>query len=424
MKQILFSVLFLTAVCQMQAQVVVKPNLDVTIGDTLSQFDIFQGKQTINSVNKNFGLVVRNELSSNSILNNQIVFGQYSLLNVAAPPFGASFTKKGAWQTKFASRQGYYNSIIDNYISETYGGNNGAETTALYNEMDSVRNVSLGVYNAFKASNKFRPPFIYSLRSYIRETPYNPTTPGGDTATALAYGVYNDFEMAGPTINHGVFNTMKINQNSQGDTYGVRTEIKLGNSVDTNANFNPGARYGIYSEVPVKWGISNIQGYAGYFVGNVAINGVIINSSDAKLKENVESVTNATDIIKQFSPKKYDLISERGLVSRKKHYGFLAQDVEQIMPDLVSTLKQPGKTKTEETVIKMDKIVLEKDANGNLQSVVRKEDYVQRRENESATETLKALNYTEIIPLLLQAIKEQQAIIEQLQRDVEILKRR
>ncbi len=73
------------------------------------------------------------------------------------------------------------------------------------------------------------------------------------------------------------------------------------------------------------------------FFGNAFINGVAI-TSDSRLKKDILPMTNATEIIKQLNPVTYnyksDEYKELGL-PRTFQYGFLAQDVEKVMPSAV-----------------------------------------------------------------------------------------
>lgn len=68
-------------------------------------------------------------------------------------------------------------------------------------------------------------------------------------------------------------------------------------------------------------------------------------ASDERLKENIEDVNNTLDKIIELSPKKYHYIwGEKN--PNRKNSGFLAQDVQKIFPELVTSIKQPNGEKT------------------------------------------------------------------------------
>jgi len=129
---------------------------------------------------------------------------------------------------------------------------------------------------------------------------------------------------------------------------------------------NPGAA--IYGKVGT-YNYTEIDGaqYAGFFAGNVKVIGTIwasgtITSSDQKLKKNI-AVLDSSDRIFDLKPKKYNLktrseliasraftvatsdtgkvaqtaIDEPTEVTKKQHFGFLAQDIQKVYPDLVYT---------------------------------------------------------------------------------------
>lgn len=138
------------------------------------------------------------------------------------------------------------------------------------------------------------------------------------------------------------------------------------------------------------WGYANVTlnsiAYAGYFGGDVVYTGSLINASDEKLKENVKEVNGALETMTKLSPKEYDFkINEYSELNlpRGKHYGFLAQDIEAVLPHMVHQLNQPAVVDSSGTVIK--------NALG-----------------------YKGVNYIEFIPLLVKGMNEQQAIIDSL----------
>jgi hypothetical protein len=137
-----------------------------------------------------------------------------------------------------------------------------------------------------------------------------------------------------------------------------------------------------------------------HVAGNINANGTIY-SSDQKFKTNQQKINNALDVITKLEGKSYTYkVQEFPYMgfSAQKHYGFIAQEVEKILPDLVSNEKQsiPGTAR------------LNDDGTG------KKEDYIE----------YKGINYTELTPIIVEAIKEQQKQIEDLKKEIELLKQK
>ncbi|WP_455668938.1 tail fiber domain-containing protein [Phocaeicola sp.] len=99
----------------------------------------------------------------------------------------------------------------------------------------------------------------------------------------------------------------------------------------------------------------------------------VYNYSDARAKTNIKALENGLDIIKQLRPVSYDFIN--GTTSRSggdgKELGLLAQEVEEILPNIVFT-DEEGK---------------------------------------------KLINYTALMPLMINAIKTLQQEVDQLKRN-------
>ncbi|MBN2649226.1 MAG: tail fiber domain-containing protein [Prolixibacteraceae bacterium] len=104
-----------------------------------------------------------------------------------------------------------------------------------------------------------------------------------------------------------------------------------------------------------------------YGDGTVEANGVALHS-DSTLKEGISDMDNQLEKLKKLKGVTYHLKRDKAKDGKKKktHYGLLSQDVEKIYPDMVFT-------------------------------------------NE---EGIKSIFYTELIPVLLEAVKTQQAQIE------------
>lgn len=111
-----------------------------------------------------------------------------------------------------------------------------------------------------------------------------------------------------------------------------------------------------------------------YIHGNLYVDGNIINPSDKYLKDNIESINiDTTNKLMNLIPSQFTLNSDS---SKKNHYGFIAQEFENEYPELIS--------------IKPDK---------NLSNI-------------------KAINYLEIIPLLVSKMQMMQTEIDELKSKI------
>jgi hypothetical protein len=118
-------------------------------------------------------------------------------------------------------------------------------------------------------------------------------------------------------------------------------------------------------------------------VGNIAASGTVSASgttltSDARLKSNVVRIKNGLTTIMQLNPVNYDKKTALDSAATANENGFIAQELQKIMPELVSEGKDNDK--------------------------------------------LLSINYTAIIPVLTKAVQEQQAIIEKQQMQINELK--
>lgn len=135
------------------------------------------------------------------------------------------------------------------------------------------------------------------------------------------------------------------------------------------------------SSWPSGWG----GGLATWDIICASIQGNIVNTSDARLKEQVVTINSAIDTIMKFRPVSFYWIKEYNSSLTNQQFGFIAQEVEKIMPELVI----PGSYDEE------------KQEEGN-----------------------RSLNYIGIIPFLTKAIQEQQEIIGTQQKRIDSLEER
>lgn len=139
-------------------------------------------------------------------------------------------------------------------------------------------------------------------------------------------------------------------------------------------------------------------GFGGQFYDDVGYTGGLFNISDRRTKKNIRSVVNAVALVKQLRPVSYEFDLEQyprmGLPAGRE-FGFVAQEVQQVLPDVTAT-----KTfMTDAGAIRMP-----------------------HASPHPHTEDFVVMDYSRLIPILTQAIKEQQETIERLEREVESLK--
>ncbi|SFB29517.1 Chaperone of endosialidase [Flavobacterium swingsii] len=214
---------------------------------------------------------------------------------------------------------------------------------------------------------------------------------GGSEVSNIAVGGYAD---AAPSTN--------------GDNYGVAARAS---SVSTN-----GTNYGVYSSAA-----NGAFNYAGFFIGDVTITGTLIQPSDRKLKKDIHSIDSALDKIKALEPVTYFYDAEKttGLnLPKKLQYGFIAQDLEKIFPNLVSkqivNLSTTGNGGEEK---------IELDSNGEIIKTANS-NTTGNQNDDRKKEEFKGINYTGLISILTQGIKEQQEQIEVLKAKNEALEKR
>lgn len=168
--------------------------------------------------------------------------------------------------------------------------------------------------------------------------------------------------------------------------------------------------YGIsYTDVGIQ-GVSVSGPYAGYFDGDVYTTGTYLPSA-RKLKSGEQALKGALGIIAQLQPKTYlyDTKTYKPMnLPEGKRYGLIAEELEQVLPQLVKD------SKTE--LYDWEGYFKEKEA---LAAAGEPTENVQARSLGKVD--FKAVNYTELIPILLAGIQEQQATIEDLMKRLEQL---
>ncbi len=158
---------------------------------------------------------------------------------------------------------------------------------------------------------------------------------------------------------------------------------------------------------------SDNAAYAGVFFGSVYTNGSYA-TSDQNLKKNIEDFTSAMSIINKLKPKFYDFKTDAKYKSlhlpNGRHYGLLAQDLEQVLPGLVKKENFHIPVTNSADVIQ-PKTADGKDINNHTAAVVTQTESID----------VKAVNYTELIPIMIKAMQEQDKRIDALTQQVNAL---
>lgn len=238
-------------------------------------------------------------------------------------------------------------------------------TAYLYNTYSGATS-KYGLYNYLSSDGTGNR---YGLYNYIWD----------NTSTSTHYGIYNYNWVESSSTAYGMFNSVYC-ASGNGARYGIYNLLTCGSSCGT------GSKYALYSS------LSSCTGYAGYFNGDVYIAGNLTTTSDAGKKTNISSMNGALSLISQLKPKTYNYKEDPDLnLPHEKQYGFLAQEVEQVLPDLVKTVETLG---------------------------VRPGTDGENADQAVPTGEIKTINYQALIPILVQGMQEQQQLIDAQQKRI------
>ena len=90
-----------------------------------------------------------------------------------------------------------------------------------------------------------------------------------------------------------------------------------------------------------------------YASGDLGYTGALISASDRKLKTNIKKLSNGMATIMSLQPSAYSFkesYQKSMHVSNKPQFGFMAQELQTVLPELVSENKHPDANKEDETI--------------------------------------------------------------------------
>jgi len=157
----------------------------------------------------------------------------------------------------------------------------------------------------------------------------------------------------------------------------------------TRATGSSTSNIGIYATVDGANSCGAADNWAGWFNGDVYVNGILTQASDANLKSNIESLQNANarSIINQLNPVTFNYdnsVNPRLSLPSGLKYGLIAQEVEAVIPEVVYENTLPA----------------EKDSLGVLIN---------------PAYSFKTLDYKDFVPMLIANVKDNNSIIDSLQ---------
>ncbi len=304
--------------------------------------------------------------------------------------YSAGLTSTGTHNTYIGAESGYNSGAGDHNVY--LGTSTGREATGDYNVFIGYgAGFSKAGSNKLCIANSFSWVDDYSTRSLIygefdtKKLRFNANVGVNvDNSTFKLYVLDDVASNDNPAIwgQHNITPYYGIGVKGSGGYYGVYGEA---------TGVGSGTRFGVYGYA--SGGATN---YAGYFVGNVTVTGTFTNPSDRNLKNNIIPLSGSLKKVLNLQGVTFEWKSESELSGLRKksnsdskekdnnqfnfpkgtQIGVIAQDVEKVLPELVQT-----------------------DGDG-----------------------LKSVDYIKMVPVLIEAIKEQQKLIDKLTEEVEILK--
>jgi hypothetical protein len=277
----------------------------------------------------------------------------------------------------------------------------GSDTIALPHKLSIVNTIENNAVFAISNSTNFST----NTRSGLIAKAENATVPIGVIAKATngeqTIGTAS-YATNGTLSTTGIYSHANSSSNT-GDVYGGKF---IGQSPTINTNYgihataqnatktNIGGYFkseggttsiGIYVEANSS--IVGAEKWAGYFAGPI-ISGAPSIPSDIQFKTNIEPIINPLTIISNLNPVTYNYLQTGNAAQlnfpSNLQYGLIAQEVEQILPEIVTTVEHPAQSDSLGTLI-----------NPAFQ--------------------YKSLNYEAFIPLLISGMQQQQNRIDSLE---------
>jgi hypothetical protein len=344
-------------------------------------------------------------LTSNQDIQGVLNTGNFALTDLVTSPNNHAIllNSKGGNEPNAFYRG--FNSVLNNQTGQTLNGFNRAIQSSAFGPNDGTA-IGVATFVADAA-------YTYGVYGVAQTTTnYNNQLQkigvwgvSTNVSSANSWGVAGNARDS-EASNIGVGGYCTNGNTTAGNNYGLLASV---NSVTATGN-----NYGVYSNVS-----NGVNNYAGYFNGDVTITGTLVQPSDRKLKREIKPLVSALDKINQLSPVTYYYNSNSNInLPSRLQYGFIAQELEGVFPELVvnQTIDAPPADAPEEGKSGIKEI----DDNLKLSTSISKN----KMQTDSNKEEFKGINYTGLISILTEGIKEQQNQIKELKATNEDLEKR
>jgi hypothetical protein len=228
---------------------------------------------------------------------------------------------------------------MDFYTGDSGANGTNLSSSALRMSIDATGNVGIGttspagklaITTAASAANAL---VITDATNYTLEAGYGGSGVGfigGTSSTALALWANNAEKARIDTSGN-----LLVATTDSGTTTGVGTKIvDSGRLIGTVSAYTTGANSNL---LMYSTGASAYRFYVTWAGVINATSTSITGISDARLKENTAAITNGLDVVTKLNPITYNFknlpVCDDGKV---QHYGFLAQEVQSVLPTLVA----------------------------------------------------------------------------------------
>ncbi len=263
--------------------------------------------------------------------------------------------------TGTGNKYGVYNTIRDSTAAHAYG---------MYNDIQKINGTKFGVYNTVNntAANNYTSYGTYNHVTGPSRNKYGTRNEIKGATTLRSYGTANMMMFNATDRQYGSYNYLGNNGSSSSRRYGSYNEISSGS----------GLKYGVWSSATgsgTSYGVySNGDTADFYAVGGTGV--TYASGSSRRWKTNIETMPNALNQVLSLRGVYFDWDEEHG---GERTFGFIAEEVGEVLPEIVTYEEDSPK-----------------DAIG--------------------------LDYSKITVVLVEAIKEQQKMIDELKAEVKLLK--